>query len=109
MKREMSDMQYGILYKMETGWRLRSALDSRPWLARNLADPHPRMEVTRFGSTTLDVLSKKLWVIAVEHNWPITTWELTGKGYAALQSEQIRRGAVLKGMELHPVGTITGQ
>ena len=101
MKREMTDTQYGFLYKMATSWRTRSVrLENNVWQAFDRPKQVPMMEISRSRITTLDVVNKKGWVRFYKMDYPLTGWGLTAAGFAALQNEQIRRGAVLKGMEI---------
>jgi hypothetical protein len=88
---KMTDTQFGVLYKMVAGWRLRSSMaPARVWLAS------PK-SVTVLNKGTLRALSRNLWVTQIEMKWPILRWELTGQGREALRQEEIKRGAVLRG------------
>ena len=101
MKQEMSDTQYGFLYKMAEGWRTRSVrVEARVWQSIDQPSEVPRMLTSRYRFTTLEAVLRRGWVRHHDLPYPLVGWNLTEAGYAALQSEQIRRGATLKGMEL---------
>ncbi len=91
----MSDTQYGVLYKMNGVWGLRSCLDNTPWLTKI---EKGRLQTSRLTRPTLHVLYGNGWVIPTVLIWPIQRWELTRKGREALNRECLKRGAVLKAM-----------
>ena len=97
----MTDTQYGFLYKMAGAWRTRSVrLEARVWQSIDKPSEVPRTNTVRVRYTTLEAVLRKGWVRPHELPYPLVGWNLTAEGFTALQNEQIRRGATLKGMEL---------
>jgi hypothetical protein len=93
MTSRMSDTQYGVLYKMNAGWGLRSCLDSRPWLTRVVDG---EIQTSRLTHPTLNTLAQRLWVIQTELKWPILKWKLTTTGREALHQACLKREAMAR-------------
>jgi hypothetical protein len=93
----MTGIQYGVLYKMASGWKLRCVTDGDAWLSKLTKNPDSVTQVS-VHSKTLTALAGRCWITHIEMKWPVLQWQITEQGQKALHQEQIKRGAILKAM-----------